>query len=79
MERGRSREIELLQPYMPLKTTNFEKIVVKQYGISHFYEFKICENHKKQLQAVPDGSVDLLESFRNQVDLSTSTHHCYQL
>lgn len=60
MERGRSREIELLQPYMPLKTTNFEKIVVKQYGISHFYEFKICENHKKQLQAVPDGSVDLL-------------------
>lgn len=68
MKRERCTEIKLSQPYMPFRTNEFQKIVVKKYGISHFYEFNKQEENKKQLQAVPDGSVDLLFGIeKNQV------------
>lgn len=60
VKREKKTDIELLQPYMVLKTSDYQKIVQNQYGISHFYEFVIKEEHRNQLLAVPDGSVDVL-------------------
>ena len=60
MKRERTNEIMPLQPFMVLHTSGYKRKVEGKYGISHFYEFTADANTKKGLQAVPDGSVDLL-------------------
>lgn len=49
----------MVQPYVQMYTSKFHSIMQRNYGISHFYEFTL-EQSAKQIQAVPDGSVDLL-------------------
>lgn len=48
------------QPYMAVRTDHFKKIGFRTSGISQFYEFFLENNVANCLQAVPDGSVDLL-------------------
>ena len=48
------------QPYMAVRTDHFKKIGFKTFGISQFYEFFLGNDLENCLQAVPDGSVDLL-------------------
>ena len=52
--------LQLLQPYLPLRTNGYQRMIENNYGISHFYEFQVQSSKKCDLQAVPDGSVDLL-------------------
>lgn len=60
MKRERNTGIMPLQPYIVMTSNRYRHIMEQRYGISHFYEFTVNEESKKQLQAVPDGSVDLL-------------------
>lgn len=55
----------MVQPYMAMYAQNYHSLIQKSYGISHFYEFTIDEM-KNQIQAVPDGSVDLLFEIGSQ-------------
>lgn len=48
----------MVQPYMRIYVKNYHSMIQKQYGISHFYEFSM-KDMKHQIQAVPDGSVDV--------------------
>lgn len=50
----------MVQPYVSMYTSKYHSMVQRKYGISHFYEFTIEHESEKQIQAVPDGSVDLL-------------------
>lgn len=52
-------EIRVGQPYMALRTDNFQKMRQHSLGITQFYTFSLGEN-ADMLQAVPDGSVDIL-------------------
>ena len=55
-----AESIKPIQPYVALDTHDYQKIVKNQYGISHIYLFNASPETKRQLLAVPDGSVDLL-------------------
>lgn len=60
MSEGYMAEMNPSQPYMAFQTSNFKKLKVNDGGISHFYEFSLEKDQKRALQAVPDGTVDLL-------------------
>lgn len=47
------------QPYIVLKTKNYQKLQKTDLGISHFYEFSMGQK-QNAIDAVPDGSIDLL-------------------
>lgn len=49
-----------LQPYIVLQTRDYARIVEGKDGISHFYEFQVREGEARSVNAVPDGSIDLL-------------------
>lgn len=49
-----------LQPYIVLQSESYQRMVDRDYGISHFYEFKAAEGENRLVNAVPDGSIDLL-------------------
>lgn len=49
-----------VQPYIAMYTDGYQSLIQKNYGISNFYEFTLEEETQQQIQAVPDGSVDLL-------------------
>lgn len=51
------------QPYLPLQTKGYQRILAGEEGISHFYEFTVDKDNEEILKAVPDGSVDLLFSM----------------
>lgn len=60
MKKQNPQQVQLLQPYLVLRTNEYQKIIENSYGISHFYEFRVQNGKDCDLQAVPDGSVDLL-------------------
>ena len=60
MNNKETKCISTVQPYLMIQTENYQQIMIGQYGISHFYEFHLEPGFEKELQAVPDGSVDLL-------------------
>ena len=60
MKRENVKEIMPLQPYIVINTSEYRNLVENNHGISHFYEFTATGDSKKHVQAVPDGSVDLL-------------------
>lgn len=49
-----------LQPYVLLKTEDYHQIKRPQLGMSHFYEFHLGKESEHSLNAVPDGSIDLV-------------------
>lgn len=48
------------QPYVLLQAKQYKQLVKPHLGISHFYEFSIDKRQDHAIDAVPDGSVDLL-------------------
>ena len=48
------------QPYVLLQAKQYKQLVKPYMGISHFYEFSIDKHQEQPIDAVPDGSVDLL-------------------
>lgn len=70
MKGQNTNPIQLLQPYLVLCTDDYQRIIENRNGISHFYEFRAGSGEEGALQAVPDGSVDLLFGIsENQVVL----------
>lgn len=68
MKGQNTNPIQLLQPYLVLCTDDYQRIIENRNGISHFYEFRAGSGEDGALQAVPDGSVDLLFGIsENQV------------
>ena len=49
-----------LQPYVLLKTEDYQRIRRPLLGMSHFYEFHLGKGMEDSLNAVPDGSIDLV-------------------
>lgn len=49
-----------VQPYILLKTANYRSIKDSEDGFSHFYEFFVQDGKNCDINAVPDGSIDLL-------------------
>lgn len=66
MKKDQQYEIIPVQPYIVIHTDNYQSMIQNSYGISHFYEFTVGEETRAQIQAVPDGSVDLLFSIGTQ-------------
>lgn len=60
MKRQNLQQVQLLQPYLLLRTNGYREMIENCEGISHFYEFRMRNGKNCGLQAVPDGSVDLL-------------------
>lgn len=58
--KNRIHTIMPLQPYIVLQADSYDRIVDRDYGISHFYQFKVAEEGQRSVNAVPDGSIDLL-------------------
>lgn len=54
------------QPYVLLQSKQYKQLVKPHLGISHFYEFSIEEHQEHAIDAVPDGSVDLLFNIGEQ-------------
>lgn len=54
------------QPYVLLQAKHYKQLVKPHLGISHFYEFSIGEQQSHAIDAVPDGSVDLLFNMGEQ-------------
>lgn len=48
------------QPYVLLQAKQYKQLIKPHLGISHFYEFSIDKQQNHAIDAVPDGSVDLL-------------------
>lgn len=48
------------QPYVLLQAKQYRQQVKPYGGISHFYEFTMDEQQEQDIDAVPDGSIDLL-------------------
>ena len=46
--------------YVILQTQEYHQLVKPYFGISHFYEFSVDNHQEQAINAVPDGSVDLL-------------------
>lgn len=66
MNRQAKSDMMPIQPYIVIHSENYERIVVNDMGISHFYEFTMKKEKLQQLKAVPDGSIDLLFSIGGQ-------------
>lgn len=49
-----------LQPYIELQSDHYNRIEKMEMGISHFYAFDIRHPEHSKIDAVPDGSIDLL-------------------
>ncbi len=58
----RNTEVMVLpkQPFFVLATHRYYKVMVMQYGISHFYGFEVEPGTETVAIAVPDGCVDIL-------------------
>lgn len=54
------------QPYVLLQAEQYKQLVKPYGGISHFYEFSIDKQQDQPIDAVPDGSVDLLFNIGEQ-------------
>lgn len=54
------RMITPKQPSMVITTSHYYKAVMMEYGISHFYGFKVEEDVDDIIVIVPDGCVDFL-------------------
>lgn len=63
MKKNIQHDIMPVQPYIVIHSDNYQEVVENDHGISHFYEFTVRKEIQNQLQAVPDGSVDLLFSI----------------
>lgn len=63
MKKASEKNITPMQPYLRLQTKNYQMILSGEAGISHFYEFTMKSGKQEAIQAVPDGSVDLLFSM----------------
>lgn len=48
------------QPYFVMATSKYYKSVILQYGISHFYSFRLEKNKEHTMLAIPDGCIDFL-------------------
>ena len=48
-----------VQPYFVLAASQYYKRVVMDYGIAHIYHYQRNDSDAVQVQAIPDGSVDL--------------------
>ena len=55
-----------IQPYLILRTDDYRTLRERKDGISHFYEFTMEKRPENGMQAVPDGSVDLLFGIGTQ-------------
>ena len=60
MKKQNLQQVQLLQPYLEFRTKDYREIIENSEGISHFYEFQLRNGKNCGLQAVQDGSVDLL-------------------
>lgn len=60
MEEQNRQSLLPVQPYLVLQAKDYTRLVVNKGGISHFYEFTMRAGSLHPLQAVPDGSVDLV-------------------
>lgn len=49
-----------LQPFVRLNADEYERRERLRQGISHYYEFSLTNMEAQQINAVPDGSIDLL-------------------
>ncbi|MDD6291041.1 MAG: AraC family transcriptional regulator [Lachnospiraceae bacterium] len=63
MKKSKECEMMPVQPYLVLRTDNYETVLEKNYGIAQFYEFSLETEIQNGMTAVPDGSVDLLFGF----------------
>lgn len=66
MNKIETQNLTPVQPYVLVHADNYESVMENVYGISRFYEFTVKKEHENKLQAVPDGSVDLLFSIGRQ-------------
>lgn len=60
MKKEETHYITPVQPYLAIEMEDYKRVITENTGISHFYEFKVEAGEEPELQAVPDGSVDLL-------------------
>ena len=63
MKKASKKNMTPMQPYLRLYAQNYQRILSGEADISHFYEFTMETGKQEALQAVPDGSVDLLFSI----------------
>lgn len=54
------KSISPRQPYFVIATSHYYKVVVMEYGISHFYSFCAEKRSLDCIMGVPDGCVDIL-------------------
>lgn len=59
MKKPKTRDIMPVQPYIMINTDDYERVVARKTGISHFYEFTKSAD-RGPINAVPDGTVDLV-------------------
>ena len=59
MKEKKQSDIMPVQPYIMIHTDDYEQVIAQKIGISHFYEFT-REAGSSPINAVPDGSVDLV-------------------
>lgn len=59
MKKPEVQDMMPVQPYIMINTDDYERIITKKTGISHFYEFTKTADCGP-INAVPDGSVDLV-------------------
>ena len=59
MKKPEAQDIMPVQPYIMIHTDDYERVITKKTGISHFYEFTKTADCGP-INAVPDGSVDLV-------------------
>lgn len=57
---GKETIIMPIQPYILLQSNHYERLLHPHFGISHFYQFSLSDETLPLLNAVPDGSIDLL-------------------
>lgn len=48
------------QPLMVMATSHYYKVEIKEFGISHFYTFKVSPEMLQKVQLVPDCAVDIM-------------------
>lgn len=63
MHTDKTQHLRPQQPYLVLHADTYEHITLEKGGISHFYQFTVKDGDRPDVQAVPDGSVDLLFSI----------------
>lgn len=57
--------IKPLQPYIRIEADNLSQIETNDLGISHFYEFSLKDGKPHNVNAVPDGCIDILFNLGN--------------